>query len=266
MNYNLKYTPEFCNKKDNVFVEEFFTGVDVKIFIDGVEADFISYLTYSVNENVQPLYGYNSYTFDDVAIGNRIVFGNVLIPIKNYDTEIIDFTVTTDKKPTLQKEDAWNDSSTWYDKPSWIKNERYNITKDSQTQVIVRNDDYLREVNATGGEHFDKGKLDSNEGIEGKSSHYSYLGSDDKYYRKPIFKRHEKSYFNEWYSDKEKTINFIKAKLQDNYIDLEIKINNKTRTIIECVVFKTSETTYNSNDEPIYESVSFIARNVTHIN
>ena len=78
-----KYIPRIEQVEQNAFLEEYYSSTDTKIFIDGEEQTEIGYINYSLQEQLKPLYGYASRTFDDVAIGNRIVTGMIKVPIKN---------------------------------------------------------------------------------------------------------------------------------------------------------------------------------------
>lgn len=81
-----KYIPRIQQVEENLFIEEYYSSTDVKIYIEGVEQTEISYINYSLQEQLKPLYGYSSNTFDDVAIGNRIVTGILKTPINNVNT------------------------------------------------------------------------------------------------------------------------------------------------------------------------------------
>lgn len=69
--------------EENLFIEEYYSSTDTKIYIDNIEQTEISYISYSLSEQIKPLYGYGSNTFDDVAIGSRIVTGILKTPICN---------------------------------------------------------------------------------------------------------------------------------------------------------------------------------------
>ena len=80
-----KYIPRTKQVEENLFIEEYYSNTDTKIYADGVEQTEISYINYSLQEQLKPIYGYASHTFDDIAIGNRIVTGILKTPIKNID-------------------------------------------------------------------------------------------------------------------------------------------------------------------------------------
>ena len=78
-----KWIPRVDQKEKNLFVEEYYSSTDTQIKIDDEEQTEIGYINYSIQEQLKPLYGYASRTFDDIAIGNRIVTGMFKVPIKN---------------------------------------------------------------------------------------------------------------------------------------------------------------------------------------
>lgn len=64
------------------FNEDYFSGCDVAIYFGDVFVDEIVSLQFDLTENVAPIYGYASYTFDTVARGNRIIQGAFQIAFK----------------------------------------------------------------------------------------------------------------------------------------------------------------------------------------
>lgn len=60
----------------SLFSSEYFTGCDVTLYFGNIWVDEINAITFSVQENILPIFGYNSYTFDALATGNRIVTGS----------------------------------------------------------------------------------------------------------------------------------------------------------------------------------------------
>jgi hypothetical protein len=78
-----KYDPAVERREHNVFTEEYFSGADVAIYIDGELIQNISSLSFQIQEQLKPLFGYASRTYDDIAVGNRIVVGTLRVPISN---------------------------------------------------------------------------------------------------------------------------------------------------------------------------------------
>lgn len=65
----------------NPFEDYFFSGEDVRIFIDGLfdsedELDIASF-AYSIRQEKQPLYGFWSYNYDHMMLGTRIISGEI---------------------------------------------------------------------------------------------------------------------------------------------------------------------------------------------
>lgn len=81
------YIPRIEQRENNLFMEEYYSSTDTKIYIDDIEQTEISYINYSLQEQLKPIYGYSSRTFDDIAIGNRIVTGTLKVPIKNQEAQ-----------------------------------------------------------------------------------------------------------------------------------------------------------------------------------
>lgn len=82
-----RYIPRIEQTEENLFVEEYYSSTDTKIYIDDEKQTEIAYINYSLQEQLKPLYGYSSRTFDDIAIGSRIVTGTFKVPIKNPEAQ-----------------------------------------------------------------------------------------------------------------------------------------------------------------------------------
>jgi len=81
--FNYSYTPTVDHREANLYREEYYSSTDTKIYMDDEEQTEIGFIQYEIQEQLKPVYGYNSRTFDDVVIGNRIVTGTFTVPIKN---------------------------------------------------------------------------------------------------------------------------------------------------------------------------------------
>jgi peptidoglycan hydrolase-like protein with peptidoglycan-binding domain len=64
------------------FPEEYFTGSDLTIYFDDIWLDELTHLQFTLKEQVMPVFGYNSYVWDSVARGNRIIQGSFAIGFK----------------------------------------------------------------------------------------------------------------------------------------------------------------------------------------
>ena len=78
-----KYFPRISQREENLFLEEYYSGTDTKVYLNGNKQTEISYISFSLNEQLKPIYGYASRTFDDMAVGSRIVTGIFKMPIVN---------------------------------------------------------------------------------------------------------------------------------------------------------------------------------------
>lgn len=64
------------------FKSEYFSGADVRIYFGDIWVDEITNLQFTLQEQVVPIYGYASYTWDKVARGNRFIQGSFNINFK----------------------------------------------------------------------------------------------------------------------------------------------------------------------------------------
>jgi hypothetical protein len=71
------------DKTFNNYYDYYFSGEDVRVYIDGLfgpedELDIASF-SYSVRQEKQPVYGFWSYNYDTVMLGSRIISGEISI-------------------------------------------------------------------------------------------------------------------------------------------------------------------------------------------
>lgn len=64
------------------FSNDYFAGSDIRIYFGDVWVDEITSLQFTLQEQVTPIYGYASYTWDKVARGTRHIQGNFSINFK----------------------------------------------------------------------------------------------------------------------------------------------------------------------------------------
>jgi hypothetical protein len=62
-----------------IFPEEYFSGSDVSIYFGDEWVSEVAAINFTLVQQMQPIYGYNSYTFDEMAKGSRIVQGTLRI-------------------------------------------------------------------------------------------------------------------------------------------------------------------------------------------
>lgn len=58
-----------------LFGSEYFSNADVKLYFGDIWVDEITNINFSLSEQVMPIFGYSSYTYDAVARGKRIIQG-----------------------------------------------------------------------------------------------------------------------------------------------------------------------------------------------
>jgi len=114
-----RYIPRIEQTEENLFMEEYYSSTDTKIYMDDMEQSEIAYISYTIQEQLKPVYGYASRTFDDVAIGNRIVTGTFKVPIKNPEAQTpMETIIERSKHSTLE---SYNDNQqTLMDAVDWI--------------------------------------------------------------------------------------------------------------------------------------------------
>ena len=83
----MSFTNQYINPSPTVtsyqrFPAEYFSGANVSIYFNGVWIDELQSIAFAMQENVQPIHGYASYTADAFAHGNRIVQGQFSINFK----------------------------------------------------------------------------------------------------------------------------------------------------------------------------------------
>lgn len=134
-----KYIPRIPQREENLFIEEYYSGTDTKVYLNGKEQSEISYISFSLNEQLKPIYGYASRTFDDMAVGSRIVTGIFRMPIKNpenqdsYETVVGKTTMSTleeiNNKNNIEQEIKNN--------TEWLDNTDTNVNENTYTNDEV---------------------------------------------------------------------------------------------------------------------------------
>lgn len=59
--------------------KRYYSSLDAEIYFSDYYVDEIVHIQFSVEQNVLPLFGYNSYVYDEVALGNRLIQGQFTI-------------------------------------------------------------------------------------------------------------------------------------------------------------------------------------------
>jgi len=104
-------TPE--KNSFNTYYDYFFSGEDIKVYIDGLfseehELD-IAALSYNVKQEKQPLYGFWSYNFDAMMYGTRIITGEFSVYTR-YPRRITDLIEEAARARTQQPDPRKDDS------------------------------------------------------------------------------------------------------------------------------------------------------------
>lgn len=78
----------YVNKVGN---KRYYSSAEAKLFFGGEELEEIVTINWTMQEPKMPLYGYNSFTFDEVAVGSRIIQGTFIINylVPNYLAKIV---------------------------------------------------------------------------------------------------------------------------------------------------------------------------------
>ena len=89
--YGIRNRPDFVNyvsslagtRKDSqahgTANKRYYSSIDAEIYFGDFYIDEVIHIAYSIEQNMTPLYGYNSYVFDEMAIGSRIINGQFTI-------------------------------------------------------------------------------------------------------------------------------------------------------------------------------------------
>lgn len=84
---------------------KYYSSVDAAISMNGILIDELVGISYQVTQNTMPLFGYNSYVYDDVAVGSRIISGEFTV---NYvhSGYILDLVGKTTEENEESKDDT----------------------------------------------------------------------------------------------------------------------------------------------------------------
>lgn len=157
MSMTHKYIPRIQQREENLFLEEYYSGTDTKVYLNNKQQSEISYISFSLNEQLKPIYGYASRTFDDMSVGNRIVTGIFKMPIKNPEEQ--DSYETVVEPSTLEKINTKNQlEENKKNNTEWINN------TDNNTNTSYTNDnvfEYQNKLKQLGYNASDSGTYDN---------------------------------------------------------------------------------------------------------
>ena len=140
-----KYEPSFKANEHNIYVEEYFSGPDVRIYLDGQEQYEISQLSFTIQEQIKPIYGYASRLYDEVAIGNRIVVGSFTVPLKNKKGNNLG-SLKSSFNANYQSSSTNN-----YTRPGWVETlKNYDKNHGTISSNSIQNDTEYGKIKAQG--------------------------------------------------------------------------------------------------------------------
>jgi len=134
-----KYIPPEEPRQPNFFIEEYYSSTDTKIYFNDEEQTEIGYINYSVQEQLKPIYGYASRTWDDVAVGNRVVTGAFKMPIKNPEQQTVFGNSDIFKSSQTESNEQYNETQqALKDNIDWVNNSKPNAqSKSDNTQSLT---------------------------------------------------------------------------------------------------------------------------------
>lgn len=152
-----QYVPYSPPREENLFLEEYYCSTDTQIFMDDINQTEISYISYSLQEQLKPIYGYASNTFDDIAIGNRIVTGMFKVSIKNPEgnasihdvrNEISNVGNTSDSRTHNDKEEELKKDLEWIHNNINSAEKEYDETNDDASYPTISDEelDYISKL------------------------------------------------------------------------------------------------------------------------
>lgn len=166
----------FDNKKS--YGKDYFSGANVKIFFGSILIDEITSLEYTLSENLAPIFGFQSHTWDRIARGTRYVQGSFAINFKE-----VGYLQTAIKRLTSDlKADMTDNSSGFADKEFWSKN------KTKPLEVVMSQDkdagigSYYKMVDALESSFWGEGNVADQTKLRSKTTYFSpvYPGVNQK--------------------------------------------------------------------------------------
>jgi len=234
-------------KKFNNYYDYFFSGEDIKVYIDGLfdpadELD-ISFFTFNITQQKTPLYGYWSYNYDVMMTGTRIVNGAIGIHTR-YPGRMRD----------MLSKAADARASFYSDSPK------------SQIQSYLRSDNENKEDEKNIQKYWAQSQLDR-------------ISSDNNQDSRNIFSAHPPFNFVVKYGSQEGSLTTITRnegtnsdqshEMLDRLMSLDFNdrlvqssMNNPMDIVLQSVHLTSMSTQYNPGGEPLIEVYSFIARDM----
>lgn len=152
-NERLRHRPHIANTSNSrgEGYVQYYSSLDADILFGGIFIDEVVNITWQVQQNAMPIFGYNSYTFDDIAVGSRLIQGQFTVNFieANYLTRVLN-TMTIISRKTYGEDIPATSSFTSLDRqirntPIWDKGfdivvgygERNNKVASEYNQVVM---------------------------------------------------------------------------------------------------------------------------------
>lgn len=125
------------------FPPEYFSGTNVHIFFGDIYIDEITTLQFTMQEQVMPVYGYNSYVYDVALRGSRIIQGMFRINFKHVDyiRQAVYKILGTDRDDYVNFPD-WPDKDTVEKK----RNELYDVAREGWSREFDQIGEEFKEM------------------------------------------------------------------------------------------------------------------------
>lgn len=209
-------------KQQNGTVTRYFSGVNAEIYFNNIYIDEANYIEFALNQSTMLIFGYNSYVYDTVAKGSRMLQGNFSVNFtsSNYMYSVLNTLQTLDNKGKMNLSSnlpLWNRG---FDIYLSYGNNTNNPTRDSSEQIIK-----LIDVHLTGCQLKNSGKTgDPIEEI------YSFIAKDIDFFSNGI--SYKDSMIEEEKITEEENENFV-LKLKEVTLEANLsKINFELNTAV----------------------------------
>ena len=117
---------------------KYYSGMCVRVYFGEYWVDEISEIEFSLQEQVAPIFGYASYTWDKVARGNRYVTGSFVV---NYKEVGYLQTILNSLSSNMTENNTWFDYETF----SSINEEKGKAHRDLKASDLIENFEELAE-------------------------------------------------------------------------------------------------------------------------
>ena len=114
-NYVVGVNKNLSGALSSAFLKHYYSNIDAEIYINGEWVEDIGTIQWSIDQQTMPLYGYNSYVFDDLAQGSRIISGSFTLAFtkpRYLEKVIKNYLATNENATKLSYEDMISQLST----------------------------------------------------------------------------------------------------------------------------------------------------------